>query len=86
MIIWNDGSGNQTQDLKFRNQYLYTGTNKGSIQPTTLITAICEQQTAVDATKQPAAARKVLRNGQIVILRGERTYTVTGQELSRIVQ
>ena len=43
MIIWNDGSGNQTADLVFQNQYLYTGTNKGSISATSLVTDICEE-------------------------------------------
>jgi len=28
-IIWNDGSGNQTADLKYKDQYLYAGANKG---------------------------------------------------------
>ena len=67
MIIWNDGSGNQTQDLKFRNQYLYTGANKGSIQPTTLITALCEQSTAVDALTE-SGLRLLSGNGELVII------------------
>lgn len=43
-IIWNDGSGNQTADLVFKNQYLYSGSNKGSISATSLVTEICEEQ------------------------------------------
>jgi hypothetical protein len=30
---------------------------------------------------QPSMTQKLLRNGQILILRGDRTYTVTGQEV-----
>ena len=42
--------------------------------------------TAIDNTPFPSGegrgeARKLLRNGQILILRGEKTYTLTGQEL-----
>lgn len=52
MIIWNDGSGNQTADLTFWNQYLYRGENKGSIKAAEKITAICpEELTAVENTE-----------------------------------
>ncbi len=68
-IIWNDGSGNQTQDLKYQDQYLYTGANKGSIQPTKQITAICEPVTtlfeSVESTK--TLNKKVLINGVLYI-------------------
>lgn len=47
-IIWNDGSGNQTKDLKYNDQYLYSGANKGSIEATERITAICEPVTSID--------------------------------------
>ncbi len=49
MIIWNDGSGNQTADLAYKNQYLYTGANKGSIKASTLITDICVHS-AIEST------------------------------------
>ena len=85
MIIWNDGSGTQTQDLKFRNQYLYTGANKGAIQPTELITAICEQNTAVEEVTA-AAISVFVRDGEIVIIAPQQmqgqtipVYTATGQ-------
>jgi Glycosidases len=85
MIIWNDGSGTQTQDLKFRNQYLYTGANKGAIQPTELITAICEQNTAVEEVTA-AAISVFVRDGEIVIIAPQQMqgqtipiYTATGQ-------
>jgi hypothetical protein len=32
-------------------------------------------------TNAPSEAAKILRNGQIFILRGDRTYTLTGQEV-----
>ncbi len=68
-IIWNDGSGNQTQDLKYQDQYLYTGANKGSIQPTKQITAICEPVTtrlqSAESTK--TLNKKVLINGMLYI-------------------
>ena len=35
----------------------------------------------IEDVKQNVQATKILRNGQILILRGDRTYTVTGQEL-----
>ncbi len=68
-IIWNDGSGNQTQDLKYQDQYLYTGANKGSIQPTKQITAICEPVTTLlqSAEEIKTLNKKVLINGMLYI-------------------
>ena len=40
-IIWNDGS-NQTGDLTYTNQGMYTGSDKGNISCTSLVTTICE--------------------------------------------
>ena len=40
-IIWNDGS-NQTGDLTYTNQGMYTGSDKGNISCTSKVTAICE--------------------------------------------
>ena len=37
--------------------------------------------TAIDNTTVEGQAVKVLRNGQLLILRGDKTYTVTGQEI-----
>ena len=42
---------------------------------------IYQEQTAVETVMQPAAGRKVLRDGQILILRSGKTYTLTGQEM-----
>ncbi len=67
-IIWNDGSGNQTPDLLYRNQYLYTGANKGSIQPTTPVTTLCEALTISHTPTSSAPARKILLNGVLYLL------------------
>lgn len=40
-----------------------------------------QDNTIVNADESPHAARKFLRNGQILILRGDKTYTLTGQQL-----
>lgn len=77
-IIWNDGSGNQTQDLTYRNQYLYTGANKGLIQPSSLVTTICENSTAIDEVEAPCHAKKILRDGQLLIIRDGRTFNAQG--------
>ena len=81
MIIWNDGSGNQTADLKFQDHYLYAGNNKGSIKATTRVTEICSSTTAVESiTDNPSPfTRKILINGQLMIQVGDKIYTVTGQ-------
>ena len=85
-IIWNDGSGNQTQDLKYKNQYLYTGNNKGSIQPTELVTDICEPATGIANTTSKRGVRAFIRDGMIYMIvpqEGQksavRIYTLSGQ-------
>lgn len=84
-IIWNDGSGNQTPDLTYRNQYLYSGANKGSIAPEAPVTSICDTTTALEnippAQWSEESGRLILRNGLIYILRGNKTYTITGAEV-----
>jgi len=67
MIIWNDGSGNQTPNLTYRNQYLYTGANKGGIQPTQPITAICEPMDCKPIDTQ-LQNRKMLIDGVLYIV------------------
>lgn len=39
------------------------------------------EETALDETEAPSSAIKVLRNDQILILRGEKVYTLQGQEV-----
>lgn len=67
MIIWNDGSGNQTVDLKYRNQYIYTGANKGAIQPTSQITAICDPADVRMTNNNPSTQHKVMIDGVLYI-------------------
>ena len=42
MIIWNDGRGTQTADLKYVNQGMYSGANKSSITQTSMVTLLCQ--------------------------------------------
>jgi glycosidase len=79
MVIWNDGSGNQTKDLKFKNQYIYAGANKDNIAASSKITAICESTTGFDNLQSPITNRKVLMNNQLYILVGDRLYDATGR-------
>ena len=67
-IIWNDGSGNQTADLKYQDRYLYSGANKGSISPTSQVSAICAPSTDIDLVS-PAAenASKIMLNGALYL-------------------
>ena len=67
MIIWNDGSGNQTQDLKFQDQYLYTGSNKGAIKAVSKITAICPTE-KIEQAESGAECIKLLRDGKLLIV------------------
>ena len=82
-IIWNDGSGNQTQDLVYKDQYLYSGANKGSIKASAAVTELCESLTGVQEIVQPAGARacrKQVRDGRLYILLPDgRSYDMLGQ-------
>ncbi len=79
MIIWNDGNGNQTANLNFKNQYLYTGTSKSNIAASSKVTAICESTTALDHPDASKTSRKLLINGQLYILVGNQLYDATGR-------
>ena len=83
MIIWNDGSGNQTADLKYTNQGLYMGNNKGSIQCSSQVTAICDESTAVerDTVHQPMPCKMII-NGRLYLLMPDGSrYDVQGNSL-----
>ena len=81
-IIWNDGSGNQTNDLNYRDQHLYSGANKGSIQPTSTVNTICSPALDIPQTEaETPAARKILRNGILYILRDGHLFTLEGQQV-----
>lgn len=83
MIIWNDGSGNQTADLKFTNQGLYTGSNKGSIQCTSQVTAICGESTDVENVEvSKPQARKVLINQSLyLVMPNGDVYDISGRQV-----
>ena len=83
-IIWNDGSGNQTEDLIYKDQYLYTGANKGSISPTSAVTAICEPiTTSVEQiVNRPATSMKIMRDGILYIVLSDGTmYNMRGERV-----
>ena len=82
MIIWNDGSGNQTADLKYTNQGLYTGNNKGSIMCTSQVTNLCDSNsTAVENVEvSKPSTRKVLINQSLyLIMSNGDMYDISGR-------
>ena len=85
MIIWNDGSGNQTADLKFTNQGLYTGTNKGSIQCTSQVTEICGEPTDVEelVTNKPMPRKMIINGALYLIMPDGVVYDVRGNVVGR---
>ena len=80
MIIWNDGSGNQTADLKYTNQGLYTGVDKNNISCISQITTLCDIHTAIeDAEVDKPMPRKILLNGALYLIMPDGTaYDVRG--------
>jgi hypothetical protein len=83
MIIWNDGSGNQTADLKYTNQGLYMGNNKGSIQCSSQVTAICDESTAVerDTVHQPMPRKMIINSRLYLLMPDGSRYDVQGNSL-----
>jgi hypothetical protein len=53
----------------------------GAILDQKTVSFITGDEQGIEDIDAKAKAHKLLRNGQILILRGDRTYTVTGQEL-----
>ncbi len=83
-IIWNDGSGNQTPDLNYQDQYLYSGANKGSIKPTNRITAICElvPTSLIESEENPTTNIKLLRDGMLyIVLPDGAMYNMRGEKV-----
>ena len=69
MIIWNDGAGNQTADLKYYNQGMYSGANKGSIRYTSSVTLMCEDTPVEEVPAAPVTTtHKVIKDGRLWIL------------------
>lgn len=69
-----------------RNYYQIVGTNTGDRQRGMLVRPVQGDYDSITGTPDisaatPAAARKVLRNGQVLILRNGKTYTITGMEV-----
>jgi hypothetical protein len=82
MIIWNDGSGNQTKDLKYTNQGLYTGSTKDNISCSSRITALCETTALKDATEAQPVARKVLIGQSLyLMLPNGDVYDISGRKV-----
>ena len=82
MIIWNDGSGNQTADLKYTNQGLYTGNDKVSIRCTSQVTNLCDSNsTAVENVEvSKPSTRKVLINQSLyLIMSNGDMYDISGR-------
>ncbi len=80
MIIWNDGSGNQTADLKYTNQGLYTGNDKGAIRCTEQITTLCETTAVENVEMAKPFVRKALINQSLyLIMPNGDMYDVSGR-------
>ena len=81
-IIWNNGSGAQSVDITgitTSTCYELNGKTGTSI---TVNEVDCDNLQAIDEIiMESDAPQKVLRNGQIFILRGDKVYTVDGREV-----
>ncbi len=56
----------------------------GTCMTKQIIITTADTQDIVTATNAPSAiVRKALRNGRIIILRGDKSYTLTGQEMKK---
>ena len=68
-----------------REGYTFTGWDKdfSNVQSDLIITAQYERvnEAVENVQAENITSRKVMINGQIFILRGEKVYTVTGQEV-----
>ena len=81
-IIWNNGSGAQTKDITNITESICYALNSTSGSNITVSIVDCGAQGIEDIpVNMSVTTKKVLIDGQIFILRGDRTYTITGQEL-----
>ena len=66
-----------------REGYRFTGWDQdfSSVKENMTIKALYEQLQGIESILVGKNAAKILRNGQILILRGDKTYTMTGQEV-----
>ncbi len=79
-IIWNDG-GNQTRDLVFHNQGMYSGANKGDIDYRSQVTILCEEvPDGLSNNKVPnSEPRKIWKDGHVYIQIGEQMFNLLGE-------
>lgn len=79
-IIWNDG-GNQTRDLVFYNQGMYSGANKGDIDYRSQVTILCEEvPDGLSNNKVPnSEPRKIWKDGHVYIQIGEQMFNLLGE-------
>jgi uncharacterized membrane protein len=54
---------------------------QGTISTTYYSSVACGSTTDIEETTIVPMAQKLLRNGQIVIIRGEAVYTITGERI-----
>ena len=81
-IIWNNGT-NQTVNIEGVYSSTCYALNSTSGKAITVSVVNCptgEEQGIEDVLSDQVQCTKVVRNGQIYILRGDKTYTLTGQE------
>lgn len=70
------------QQTVFAFKYMSTATNYATWEIKNLhISAKCDESTGVESVYDSRQAQKILRNGQIIILRNGVEYTITGQQL-----
>ena len=62
-------------------EYTYYSGDEGSMTYYQYVRRYQSDEQGVENVLSTSSARKILRNNQILILRGEKTYTLTGQQL-----
>lgn len=62
-------------------EYTYYSGDEGSMTYYQYVRRYQSNEQGVENVLSTSSARKILRNNQILILRGEKTYTLTGQQL-----
>ena len=80
-----DGEAATAPENPIRDGYKFAGWNKDSRSVTADMTVTATYEALGESLENvpvnAGEARKLLRNGQIFILRGEKEYTLTGQEM-----
>jgi len=62
-------------------EYTYYGGDEGPMTYYQYVRRYKSDEQEIENVLSSSSSHKVLRNGQILILRGDRTYTLTGQEV-----